>query len=376
MILLPLGAERDDLQDAPDTWPVATGALVLLLVLVHALTEDLPAATRVAWYFHPETPLGPGALTYAFLHSGWMHLLGNCLFLAAFGAVIEQRLGRGWLVGIFLFGSLTAAWLYGLTSEKVRVVTGAGSISFYKRLVGASGGVAGVIGCLLPTLPRVRIRLLMGLGTMWRVVAAPAWVVVVLYVARELYQATWSQGSGVGYMAHVGGALGGIVAALAVPRLRARLAGEAPEQLEVERGAASVMGLRALASAPGEGAETDLPEDAAPSVEASLDRRWAQDVWIADLNERIQRARRFEKEEGRRKVAERFYTTLMRDRRLPSNYRAYAGARKARLLLKRGESQAARELSDKLLRNVLAPQVRHHLRQTRLAACKEQARRA
>ena len=85
-------------------------------------------------------------LTAMFLHGGWLHLLGNMLFLLVFGNNVEDRLGRLRYLGFYLLCGYAATYVFALFF--------AGSST---PLVGASGAIAGVLGAYLVLFPRARV---------------------------------------------------------------------------------------------------------------------------------------------------------------------------------------------------------------------------
>ena len=139
--------------------------------------------------------------TYQFLHGGWMHLLMNMFFLAAFGAILEGRLGRIGLLAFFLaggaFAALSQSWLGGLldpTSGIVPIVGASGSISAMMGAAFALHPRAHVTGIAIPQFVRAQtsLRWMMGFA-------------IALDVARTI--ADWSGGghSGIATLAHLGG---------------------------------------------------------------------------------------------------------------------------------------------------------------------------
>ena len=143
-----------------------------------------------------------------FLHGGWLHLLGNMLFLYVFGNNVEDRLGRLRYLAFYLGAGFIATYGFALFD--------AGSTS---PLVGASGAIAGVLGAYLVLYPRAKVWSLLTFF-FFLPVRLPAWLVLgSWFVLQYLYfrGAGVAGGSGVAYGAHV---IGFVVGALAVLRLR------------------------------------------------------------------------------------------------------------------------------------------------------------
>ncbi|HWF82250.1 MAG TPA: rhomboid family intramembrane serine protease [Streptosporangiaceae bacterium] len=138
-----------------------------------------------------------------FLHAGWLHLLGNMLFLAVFGNNVEDRLGRVGYLAFYLACGYAAA--YGYAALHPASAT---------PLVGASGAIAGVLGAYLVLYPRARVWSLVPF-LLFLPLRIPAWLVLGLwFLLQWAYTAGYAAaGAGsVAYQAHlVGFALGAIL---------------------------------------------------------------------------------------------------------------------------------------------------------------------
>ena len=149
----------------------------------------------------------PTLITHMFLHGGWMHLIGNMLFLWIFGDNLEEEMGR---IGFLLFylGS-------GLAAAALQIAADPGS---GVPMVGASGAVAGVMGGYLLFYPKARVDVLLFFVIFFRVFALRAWTVLGLWFALQLFSgfSTPTEDGGVAYWAHIGGFLAGLVLALPV----------------------------------------------------------------------------------------------------------------------------------------------------------------
>ena len=103
------------------------------------------------WGYRPAEPSLLALFTSMFLHGGWLHLIGNMLFLWIYGDNVEHRLGRLGYLAAYLLTGMLAAVVYGL------FVRGAAG---YTPMVGASGAISGVLGFYFLWFPRNRVRLL------------------------------------------------------------------------------------------------------------------------------------------------------------------------------------------------------------------------
>ena len=185
------------------------------------------------WGFRPVAARVPTLFTAMFLHSGFMHLAGNMLFLWIYGDNVEYRLGRFRFLAAYL-GTGVAATLFHTLFAGQNLLP----------LLGASGAISGVLGVYFLWFPRNRVRLWVMLFPFFmQVVHAPARWVLGFYVLADnllpLLAAAGTSGGGVAYGAHIGGFFGGLLVAWAVNR-------------------------RSLLMRPAEFAEADRPEAEAP----------------------------------------------------------------------------------------------------------------
>jgi len=143
-------------------------------------------------------------LTSMFLHGGWMHLLGNSLYLWVFGNNVEDSLGRGRFLVFYLLCGLAAAFTHVALNGTSPVPT-----------VGASGAISGVLGGYLVLYPRVRVRTYFPPIFLFHV---PAWFVLVFWFGEQvlaglpqLSSMRPDISSGVAVWAHIGGFVAGMV---------------------------------------------------------------------------------------------------------------------------------------------------------------------
>lgn len=151
------------------------------------------------------------ALTAMFLHGGWLHLLGNMLYLGIFGNNVEERLGRIRFLLFYVICGYAATYLFALSNPDSEIV-----------LVGASGAIAGVLGAYLVWFPGVKVTSLVPI-LFFLPLRLPAWFVLGTWF---LVQWIYSVGIGVAaeaevaYLAHVGGFVTGALIGLAIGRPR------------------------------------------------------------------------------------------------------------------------------------------------------------
>jgi membrane associated rhomboid family serine protease len=147
-----------------------------------------------------------------FAHGGWLHIIGNMLFLWIFGNNVEDAMGRiRFIVFYFLAGfaatGLQAAVTLGLGSRQEAEIPN----------VGASGAIAGVLGAYLVLFPLARVIALIPLFILLLPVEVPAMIFLGLWFLFQLWQGGFSliapgAGGGVAFFAHIGGFLFGVLA--------------------------------------------------------------------------------------------------------------------------------------------------------------------
>ncbi|WP_112308981.1 rhomboid family intramembrane serine protease [Pseudogemmobacter bohemicus] len=139
-------------------------------------------------------------VTHMFIHAGWMHLAGNMLFLWIFGDNLESEMGH---IGFLLFYLAVGA-----AAAIGQALPDPGSTV---PMVGASGAIAGVMGGYLLLFPKARVDVIVIIVIFFRIFTLPAWIVLGIWFAIQLFSGFAVPGDGVAYMAHAGGFVAGIV---------------------------------------------------------------------------------------------------------------------------------------------------------------------
>lgn len=203
-----------------DSVPARRTPVIMLSVLatnvVVFLYELGLSEAELAWMFQtfgvvPARLLGPDPpyytlVTSMFLHGGWLHLLGNMLYLWIFGNNVEDAMGHGKFAAFYV--------LCGFAAAAVQVAFQPGSPV---PMVGASGAIAGVLGAYLVLYPRARILALVPLGFFTQLAEVPAVLFLPLWFLLQLLYGLASLGvhtqvgGGVAFWAHVGGFVAGVV---------------------------------------------------------------------------------------------------------------------------------------------------------------------
>ena len=145
-------------------------------------------------------------LTAMFMHGGWMHILGNMVFLWAFGPEVEDAMPRLRYLAFYLLSGLAA------TLAQIAAMPG----STVPNL-GASGAIAGVMGAFLVSYPRDQMKMVLFFGWFARVTVIPAALLIGLWFLIQLFSGVGAvadvQTGGVAYVAHVGGFIFGALTA-------------------------------------------------------------------------------------------------------------------------------------------------------------------
>jgi len=143
-------------------------------------------------------------ITHMFLHGGWLHLIGNVLYLWIFGDNVEDRFGSMQYLIFYVLCGIVAAVGQGLIAPG--------------PMVGASGAIAGVLGAYLVLSPTARISTLVFLGFFITIVELPALIVIGMFIVlqilegvAELRVAGHAAAQQVAYFAHIFGFVAGLL---------------------------------------------------------------------------------------------------------------------------------------------------------------------
>lgn len=206
--------------DNPTTLkPVITIGLIVLCTLVffwqlslgvHAEAVIQALGVMPATLFGKQSP-PPGftqvpavltIFTSMFLHGGWMHLIGNMLFLWIFGNNVEDAMGHGRYVLFYLLCGVAAVLAQALPSPDSTI-----------PMIGASGAISGVLGAYLLLYPHARVLVLIPLGVFSRMLYLPAMLVLGFWFLLQLLSTILADPNepGVAFGAHAGGFVAGLL---------------------------------------------------------------------------------------------------------------------------------------------------------------------
>jgi membrane associated rhomboid family serine protease len=215
---------RDTLTLTRVPWVTRTLVVLNLAVFTVQLFAGRTAEVMIQVFgFIPARLLDPARFGYSwlesgltlatslFLHGGYVHLVGNLIYLWIFGDDVEERLGHGRYALFYLAcgaaGSLTHAWLF--PSSPI-------------PSIGASGSIAGLLGAFLLLHPKAKIVTLVPLIVSWLMVEIPALVFLPIWFGVQFLNGWLALASaegvqevaGVAWWAHVGGFSMGVVVAM------------------------------------------------------------------------------------------------------------------------------------------------------------------
>ncbi len=200
------------------TFPFVNYALIATCVAVFIWQASLGARMEAAVYTYgliPDVLLGDARLppelavvpawmtvfTSMFMHGGWMHLIGNMLYLWIFADNVEDRFGHFRFIVFYVLCGIAAALAQALPDPDSQI-----------PMVGASGAISGVLGAYLLMFPRAHVLVLLPLGPLSQLVRVPALLVLGLWFAMQLLSEMFAPpGAGVAFRAHIGGFVAGLV---------------------------------------------------------------------------------------------------------------------------------------------------------------------
>lgn len=192
---------------------VVTASLIavnILIFLYQATLTPYDLNTFVTqWGIVPDQMRGIGLVTLVtsmFLHGGWLHVLGNMLFLWVFGRNVEDLIGGPRFLAFYLLGGIAAGAVHVIVNAYSRLPT-----------IGASGAIAAVMGAYLVKFPRSRIVTLIFIFFFVTTAEIPAAFILLYWFAIQFISGVGSlastdyTGGGVAWFAHIGGFLIGMV---------------------------------------------------------------------------------------------------------------------------------------------------------------------
>ena len=142
-------------------------------------------------------------ITSMFLHGGWMHLIGNMLYLWIFGNNVEDAMGHRRFIVFYLVCGIAAALAQAIPDPQSTT-----------PMIGASGAISGVLGAYLLLYPHARVLVIIPLGFIfWTTRIKAGWVLSFWFIIQTINSLLMSeqQGGGVAWGAHIGGFIAGMM---------------------------------------------------------------------------------------------------------------------------------------------------------------------
>ena len=193
----------------PVHFPIITICIILLNLFVFVLELTGGDAFLLQWSVIPADIMAGHhwitILTAMFMHGSWSHIIGNMIFLWAFGPEIEDAMNPFRYLVFYLLGGMVAMLAQVIAIPHSTVPN-----------LGASGAIAAVMGAFLVTYPRDRIRTLLFFFVFVTVRFIPAALLIGFWFLTQLLNAgavAQVQTGGVAYLAHIGGIVFGAATA-------------------------------------------------------------------------------------------------------------------------------------------------------------------
>jgi membrane associated rhomboid family serine protease len=201
--------------------PIVTFALIAINVIIFVRFNLMLGESPALNLFFAEWGMVPARISYGdglytlvssqFMHGGFMHIIGNMLFLWIFGDNLEDEMGHVGFLLFYLVCGVLAALSQWVVDPDSLIPT-----------IGASGAIAGVMGGYLLLYPKAKVDVLLILIVFFRIFPIPAWIMLGLWFALQLFNGIASDPDlgGVAYWAHAGGFVFGFI--LTIPVFIAR----------------------------------------------------------------------------------------------------------------------------------------------------------
>ena len=199
----------EDESRRPSRFPIVTALIIALNALAFVLELMGGDAFVTRWSVVPADIVAgrhlSTILTALFMHASWSHILGNMVYLWAFGPEIEDTMNPRRYMAFYLAGGV-AAMVAQVAADPASTVPN----------LGASGAIAAVMGAFLVTYPRDKIRTILFIGWFFRVTFIPAALLIGFWFLMQLLSigvVADVQSGGVAYLAHIAGIIFGTVTA-------------------------------------------------------------------------------------------------------------------------------------------------------------------
>ena len=191
-------------------WQLSLGTAVERAVYSFGV---IPAALVGGQTLSPELAVIPAwatMFTSMFMHGGWMHLIGNMLYLWIFGNNVEDAMGHVRFFIFYILCGIAAVYAQAIPNPDSTV-----------PMIGASGAISGVLGAYLLLHPHAKVLVMIPIGFILQTMRISAVYVLLFWFGMQLFSSYMSgqQEGGVAFGAHIGGFIAGM---LLIPIFRQR----------------------------------------------------------------------------------------------------------------------------------------------------------
>ena len=210
-MIIPLGTDSRLRHTPYMNWAIIAANVIVFVFFQHLYHSHghwafylnaINPLTASNYELSPTAPSLPAFLSYAFMHAGWMHLLGNMLFLYIFGNNVNDKMGHIGYLGFYLAGGVFAGIAYVLMSHDSAPV------------IGASGAIAAVTGAYLVLFPRANVTIFYFWFLIGKYELPSLWFIAIFFAQDIILN--FAGNSGVAHIAHIGGTIFGFVVSLSL----------------------------------------------------------------------------------------------------------------------------------------------------------------
>ena len=214
-MIIPLGTDSRLHQTPYMNWALMAANVIIFVIFQHIVrtasgwTFDMSVPNPMTTGQYGLSPIEPELytfLTYAFLHGGWMHLLGNMLFLYIFGNNVNDKMGHIGYLAFYLAGAIFAGIAYVLLQRGSTPV------------IGASGAIAAVTGAYLVLFPRSNVTVFYAWYFIGKYELPSLWFILFFFLQDVFLN--FAGNSGVAHVAHIGGTVFGFFISLTLLSLQ------------------------------------------------------------------------------------------------------------------------------------------------------------
>lgn len=208
-MIIPLGTDSRLRTTPYMNWALIAANVIIFVVFQHLysfqghLTFNMAAVNPLTvqnYELLPTLPKLSAFISYAFMHEGWLHLLGNMLFLYIFGNNVNDKMGHAGYLAFYLAGGAFAGVAYVLMQP--------GPVA----VIGASGAIAAVTGAYLVLFPRSNVTVFYFWFFIGKYEFPGLWFIVIFFVQDVVLN--FAGNSHVAHVAHIGGTIFGFVVSL------------------------------------------------------------------------------------------------------------------------------------------------------------------